>query len=426
MNQSRLGIALLVIFQIAFLLISNNNQIFALQSHNQKRISFQTTITPQPLPQTNNTSSNIKKFTLIADENILKVSADNALHPGGILYNAMTFNGTIPGPIIAVTQGDTFQITLQNKGELVHSLDLHGVEGPSHAYTASVNPGENKTLEVKAENAGVFMYHCDGDNLNGIWDHIASGMYGGIVVHPKNEKPAKEFYMVVGETYNTEDRGLFVGASNSANATSANATSATTTTAAALTKEKSAVAVENQEKIGSFDMNKFIANKPDLILTNGMAYKYMPLFGSIAKIILNKDAEMFKVKPGQLTRWYIVNAGPRGSLSLNFASTMISSVLYGSNNNNQQTTIATTHTTTDSYLSPTTSKIYEVSIPPGSAEAVEVVFPEAGTYVRNDHDIGRFVEGAGFVVVATSNSTSHDHPKGTWVQPYTHNDASLP
>jgi hypothetical protein len=30
------------------------------------------------------------------------------------------------------------------------------------------------------------------------------------------------------------------------------------------------------------------------------------------------------------------------------------------------------------------------------------------------------------VVIATNNSTSYDHPKGTWVQPYTHNDASLP
>ena len=77
------------------------------------------------------------------------------------------------------------------------------------------------------------MYHCDGDNINGIWDHIASGMYGGIVVHPKNEKPAKEFYMVVGEIYNTEDRGLFIGASNSANATSA-----TTTTAVCINKRK--------------------------------------------------------------------------------------------------------------------------------------------------------------------------------------------
>ena len=50
------------------------------------------------------------------------------------------------------------------------------------------------------------MYHCDGDNLNGIWDHIASGMYGGIIVHPKNERPvAKEFYIVFGEIYRYQD-----------------------------------------------------------------------------------------------------------------------------------------------------------------------------------------------------------------------------
>ena len=75
-------------------------------------------------------------------------------------------------------------------------------------------------------------------------------------------------------------------------------------------------------------MNKFLANKPDLILTNGMAYKYMPFFGTISKILLNKNAEVFKVKPGELTRWYIVNAGPRGYLSFNFASGMIRTMHY--------------------------------------------------------------------------------------------------
>ena len=83
-------------------------------------------------------------------------------------------------------------------------------------------------------------------------------------------------------------------------------------------------------------MNKFIANKPDLILTNGMAYKYIPFFGSEIKIILNKDAELFKVKPGELTRWYIVNAGPRGYLAFNFASGMINSVVYDSSSNNNK------------------------------------------------------------------------------------------
>src|SRR5262245_21879606 len=90
----------------------------------------------------------IKKFTLIADDhNIVKISPDNALHPGCILYKAMTYNGTIPGPAIVVNQGDIFQITVYNKGELVHSLDLHGIEGPSHALISNIKPGENNTLK---------------------------------------------------------------------------------------------------------------------------------------------------------------------------------------------------------------------------------------------------------------------------------------
>jgi nitrite reductase (NO-forming) len=195
-----------------------------------------------------NQDSNItKKFTLIADENVVKISPNNLFHPSGVLYKAMTFNYTIPGPVIAVNQGDTFQITIQNKGQMIHSLDLHGIEGPDQALSGTVQPGESKTWKVKAINAGVFMYHCDGDNLNGIWDHIASGMYGGIVVHSKDErKAAKEFYLVFGEIYNNADKGLF------------NDITQTNTT------------------IGSFDMAKFVANKPDLILTNGMAYKYIP------------------------------------------------------------------------------------------------------------------------------------------------------
>ena len=88
------------------------------------------------------------------------------------------------------------------------------------------------------------MYHSDGDNLNGIWEHVASGMYGGIIVHPKNEKAAKEFHIIFSEIYNSADKGFFRG---------------------------------TEGKIGSFDFNKFVENKPDLILTNGMAYKFHPI-----------------------------------------------------------------------------------------------------------------------------------------------------
>jgi hypothetical protein len=144
-------------------------------------------------------------------------------------------------------------------------------------------------------------------------------------------------------------------------------------------------------EIGSFDMSKFIANKPDLILTNGMAYKHMPFIGTETKMILNEDSEVFKVRPGELTRWYIVNAGPRGHLSFNFAAGMI----------------ITDPNTRDF---DNTSKTYMISIPPGSAKSIEAVFPEEGAYVGNDHDIGRLLSGAIFVVIADNNSMSSDQP----------------
>jgi nitrite reductase (NO-forming) len=395
-------IFLILILQIIALLVLYNNgsQILAISSYNLKS-NLPSSVTVRSSQQyiIHNDHSIIKKFTLIADDrNIVKISPDNTLHPGGIFYKAMTYNGTIPGPAIVVNQGDIFQITVYNKGDLVHSLDLHGIQGPSHALISVIKPGENSTLKAKAEYPGVFMYHCDGDNLNGIWDHIASGMYGGIVVHPKNERPiAKEFYMVFGEIYSTGiDSGLFSNTSN-----------------------MSATSASVKKEIGSFDMNKFLANKPDLILTNGMAYKYMPFLGTISKILLNKNAEVFKVTPGELTRWYIVNAGPRGYLSFNFASDMISTIHYNTNTNINPDN-ADNNSTTSSIISnahplSSISKVYEVTIPPGSAEEIEAIFPEQGSYVGNDHDIGRFLQGAGFVVLATDNSASYDHPQGTWI-----------
>ena len=58
-----------------------------------------------------------KKVTMIADEVDVQVAPDNALHPGGVTYKAMVFNGTIPGPVVSVDQGDTVEFTLINQGQ---------------------------------------------------------------------------------------------------------------------------------------------------------------------------------------------------------------------------------------------------------------------------------------------------------------------
>jgi nitrite reductase (NO-forming) len=358
-------------------------------------LSSITTTSNNTMTQNNNNYTVSKKFTLIAHERVVQISPDNELHPRGIFYKAMTFNGSIPAPAISVHEGDTFEITLENRDTIPHSLNLHGIEGQNQSLLAYVEPGDSKTLRATANDVGVFMYHCTGDNLNGIWEHIASGMYGAIIVHPKNEKPAKEFYMVFGEIYNTIDKGLFSGTNRSFHATSNS--NVTNSTASDRLSSTTTTGGTPQQEIGSFDMSKFIANKPDLILTNGMAYKYIPFIGTQTKMILNEDAEVFKVKPGELTRWYIVNAGPRGHLSFNFVGGMI---IRDSNMYNFDTS---------------TSKTYMISIPPGSAKSIETIFPEEGAYVGNDHDIGRLLSGAIFVIIADNSSSSSDHPAGTHI-----------
>jgi nitrite reductase (NO-forming) len=356
--------------------------------------------------------SSIKRVLLIASEKEVQVAPDNAIHPGGIRYNAMVFNGTIPGPVIAIDEGDSLLITLRNEGQTVHSLEFHSGFGPSQAVSGSVKPGESKTWVLEGQFPGAFEYYCTGDSLNGIWEHVANGMYGGIVVHPRNEKPAKEFYVAFSELYNNADKGEFNGTNGT----------------------------------GSFDVYKFLSNNPDLVLTNGMAHKYVPAIGQVDKLELNKDAELFKVKPGELTRWYVVNAGPRGDVAFSFLRGMID-VRDGSISNvspsNAPLTNASPSNAPLTNASPSNAPLTNAppanappanaplgsyyglqlkgdetwSIPPGSASVIESIFPEPGVYVGMDQDLGRFVFGGAFAVVALENSTETDHPTGTWVPP---------
>ena len=321
----------------------------------------------------------LRNITLIADDHaIMRVSPDNQLHPGGIEYKMMTFNGTVPGPLLKFKEGESVRITLINNGDLVHSLNLHGITGPSQALSGPLKPGENKTwiLKVNSRAPSIFMYQCDGDNLNGIWEHVGSGMYGSVIISPptydQKHPSAKEFYIAFSEIYNKADKGLFKGTNGT---------------------------------IGSFDLGKFIEAKPDLILTNGMAYRYLPWIGTVSRIPLNTDAEIFHVKPGEPTRWYIINAGPRKSLDFNFAAAMIDviyppSLLNQHPSNNLQHSNFSIPTNSTGNIDETDGLRYLISIPPGSGAIIETAFPEEGFYFGNDHDLASILYGSGFAVSA--------------------------
>jgi len=127
----------------------------------------------------------------------------------GVTFDYMTFGGTIPGPMVRVRQGDTVSLTLENLPENAapHNVDFHavyGTGGGSVATTAS--PGEENAMEFKATYPGAFIYHCAVPNMD---YHISSGMFGMIVVEPKEGLPEvdHEFYFGQHELYTDAPTG---------------------------------------------------------------------------------------------------------------------------------------------------------------------------------------------------------------------------
>ncbi len=127
----------------------------------------------------------------------------------GTYFNYWTFNGTVPGPLLRVREGDTVELTLTNHPSSIHhhNIDLHAVTGPGGGATVTnVAPGESKTFTFKAINPGLYVYHCAHPNVA---THMAHGMYGLILVEPKEGLPPvdKEFYVMQGEFYSTGAMG---------------------------------------------------------------------------------------------------------------------------------------------------------------------------------------------------------------------------
>ena len=172
----------------------------------------------------------------------------------GVTYDAWTFGGRVPGPVIRVTQGDTVDFTLVNQAPMPHSLDFHAAEiAPTRAYV-NLMPHDSLHYRFVARVPGAFMYHC---GTAPVALHIANGMYGAIIVDPRGGRPpAREFVFVQSEFY--------------------------TQTLADSTR--------------AIDWGKLLDLAPDYVVFNGRAAEY-------AK-------HPIKVAVGERLRMYVVNAGP--------------------------------------------------------------------------------------------------------------------
>ncbi|PJE27310.1 Copper-containing nitrite reductase precursor [Pseudooceanicola marinus] len=106
----------------------------------------------------------------------------------GAFLQAMTFNGSIPGPMMVVHEGDYVELNLYNSPEnlMQHNIDFHAATGALGGGSLTlVNPGEKTTLRFKATRPGTFVYHCAPGGPMIPW-HVVSGMSGAIMVLPRN------------------------------------------------------------------------------------------------------------------------------------------------------------------------------------------------------------------------------------------------
>jgi nitrite reductase (NO-forming) len=140
-------------------------------------------------------SGDVHDIDLVITEEAKTVAA-------GFVQKVWTFNGTVPGPVIRVKVGDKIRIHLKNPAtsQLSHSIDFHASQVAWNDEMTSIAPGEEKLYEWTADYAGVWMYHC---GTSPALHHIANGMYGMVIVEPKEGLPKvdHEFALVQSEWY---------------------------------------------------------------------------------------------------------------------------------------------------------------------------------------------------------------------------------
>lgn len=124
----------------------------------------------------------------------------------GTKQKMWTYGGTIPGPLVRVTQGDVVDFTLNNDeaNKNSHSMDFHAAVADVLDEFAEVKPGATKHFTFEAKYPGAFMYHC---GASAMIEHISRGMYGVIIVDPKEgysasfPKPDREYVLVQGDLF---------------------------------------------------------------------------------------------------------------------------------------------------------------------------------------------------------------------------------
>lgn len=135
-----------------------------------------------------------KDVTMVARDATVFVATD-------VPYAGWTYDGTVPGRPLRVVEGDTVNVTFRvdSAANAHHSLDFHSAKTPPEVNFRTINAGEELSWSFEAKHPGAYMYHCGTPQ---ILMHIGAGMYGAMIVDPKEGwSPAQELILVQSEFY---------------------------------------------------------------------------------------------------------------------------------------------------------------------------------------------------------------------------------
>ena len=173
------------ILSFVFLLVCSVNAGAEIEPKVDMQRVTQKLVMPPFLPEHEQIDKGVPKIIqvrMVIEEKLIKVDAK------GASIWAMTFNGSVPGPMIVVHQNDYVELTLVNPktNSLVHNIDFHAATGAmGGGEITHVAPGEEVVMRFKATKPGVFVYHCAPGGAMIPW-HVVSGMNGAIMVLPRD------------------------------------------------------------------------------------------------------------------------------------------------------------------------------------------------------------------------------------------------
>ena len=162
-----------------------------------------------------NNGTTLRRFTLVIDD-YHGIGKNIPITKEGLQFPAWTFNGSVPGPTLRMTEGDHVIVDVINSKDsnLTHSWHVHSIHSGSvdgvMGTSGMIFPGQDFKYTFVARPYGIYPYHC---HMEPVETHINRGLYGMMIIDPpfkERRTPATEFVMLM-NGYSYDDLNNTIG-----------------------------------------------------------------------------------------------------------------------------------------------------------------------------------------------------------------------